>query len=446
MNPMERFNRATPFVAGFCGLLIAQQSYGEGFLEDSKASILARNFFSNADNRSGAAAPNYTQEWGQGFMLNYQSGYTPGTVGLGIDALGQLGIRLDSGKGRHYNPQSTAFNGNIFPTDSDGRAVDEFSSMGATLKARVSQTELKYGTLVPMLPVVMSTDRMLQQTFRGGQVQSKDLKDFIFTAGQLEHVMGRGSTNQMGMSIPGANNPLTGEFVNKFYYAGVDYKPVKDLTLQYYYGNLENFYKQNFLGLKYDMQLGPGTLRTDLRHFDNRSDGANGHDPAFYTVGYYGNGVTKGEVDSRLSSAQFTYLIDGHTFAAGYQAVTGDSDAVWLNQGDGSTAYFMTESMIGKFQRAGERTWQVRYGYDFARLGVPGLNFLAMYESGSNIQTSDGDKKEWERNVTLSYVLQSGPAKNLSIALRHAQLRTEFASQRDADEHRIIVSYPINIF
>src|SRR5690606_10262292 len=163
-----------------------------------------------------------------------------------------------------------------------------------------------------------------------------------FTAGQLEHVMGRGSTNQMGMSIPGANNPLTGEFVNTFYYAGVDYKPTQDLTLQYYYGNLENFYKQNFLGLKYDMQLGPGTLRT----FDNRSDGANGHDPAFYTVGYYGNGVTKGEVDSRLSSAQFTYLINGHTFAAGYQAVTGDSDAVWLNQGDGSTAYFMTESMI----------------------------------------------------------------------------------------------------
>ncbi|KPY53925.1 Outer membrane porin OprE [Pseudomonas amygdali pv. sesami] len=110
------------------------------------------------------------------------------------------------------------------------------------------------------------------------------------------------------------------------------------------------------------------------------------------------------------------------------------------------TGNLLTFSTIGKFQRAGERTWQVRYGYDFARLGVPGLNFLAMYESGSNIQTSDGDKKEWERNVTLSYVVQSGPAKNLSVALRHAQLRTEFASQRDADEHRIIVSYPINIF
>ncbi|MEB0007229.1 hypothetical protein QN400_07040 [Pseudomonas sp. RTC3] len=43
---------------------------------------------------------------------------------------------------------------------------------------------------------------------------------------------------------------------------------------------------------------------------------------------YYGDGVTKGKVDSRLSSAQFTYLVNGPTFAAGLQQVSGDSDAV----------------------------------------------------------------------------------------------------------------------
>ncbi len=442
---MELFNRAPTVMAGLCGLFLAQQSVAAGLVEDSTLNILARNFFSNADNRSGAADPNYTQEWGQGFIATFQSGFTQGTVGFGMDAIGMFGVRLDSGKGRHYNPQSTAFNGNIFPTDHDGRAVDQFGSLGLTAKARVSKTELKYGTLVPMLPVVMSTDRMLQQTFNGGQIQSRELDDLTFTAGQLEHVKGRGSSNQMGMSIPGANNPQTGEFVNKFYYGGVDYKASKDLTLQYYYGRLEDFYKQNFLGLKYDLPVGPGTLRADLRFFDNRSDGANGHDPAYYTLGYYGDGVTKGKVDSRLSSGQFTYLIKGHTFAAGLQQVSGKSDAVWLNQGDGSTAYFMTESMIGKFQRAGETTWQVKYGYDFAALGVPGLTFMGMYESGSNIRTSTGDKKEWERNLTLSYVVQQGPLKDLSIVLRHASLRSEVSTQRDTDEHRVIVSYPLNI-
>ena len=32
------------------------------------------------------------------------------------------------------------------------------------------------------------------------------------------------------------------------------------------------------------------------------SPDANGNDPAFYTFGYYGNGVTRGMVDSRLGS------------------------------------------------------------------------------------------------------------------------------------------------
>lgn len=85
----------------------------------------------------------------------------------------------------------------------------------------------------------------------------------------------------------------------------MDYRATKDLTLQHYYGNLQDFYKQSFLGLKYDWQVGPCTLRTGLRHFDNCSDGANGHDPDFYTFRYYGDGVTKGKVDSRLNSAQF---------------------------------------------------------------------------------------------------------------------------------------------
>lgn len=61
---MELFNRAPTVLAGLCGLLIAQQGYAAGLVEDSKLNVLARNFFSNADNRSGAADPNYTQEWG----------------------------------------------------------------------------------------------------------------------------------------------------------------------------------------------------------------------------------------------------------------------------------------------------------------------------------------------------------------------------------------------
>ena len=63
---MELFNRAPKVMVGLCGLFIAQQGLAAGLVEDSKLNILARNFFSNADNRSGAADPNYTQEWARG--------------------------------------------------------------------------------------------------------------------------------------------------------------------------------------------------------------------------------------------------------------------------------------------------------------------------------------------------------------------------------------------
>lgn len=439
---------------GVLGVLLAQQGYAAGFVEDSHATLLSRNFFSNVDNRDGSANPNFTQEWGQGFVLNYASGFTQGPVGFGLDAVGMLGLRLDSGKGRHYNPTSTASNGNVFPTDSDGRAVDDFASLGPTLKARIGKTEFRYGTLQPRLPVLMSSDRLVFQTFNGFQVESKDIDKLTLTAGRIDHVKERGSTDWEGMSIAGANatvdptnptvNTTRSTHVNQFLYAGGTYKLNADLSLLYYFAQLEDFYNQHFLGTVYGLNLGPGRLTTDVRYYNNSSSGANGNDPEYYSSGYYGNGRTRGEVDSRLSSVLFTYAIGAHQFGAGYQQVNGDSDAVWVNEGAGTTSNFITETMSGKFARAGERSWQVRYAYDFTSLGAPGLSFRGAYYSGDHIKTATSDKQEWARDLTLAYVVQSGPAKGLSTQLRYGIFRTDM--QRDTDEYRVIVDYPINLF
>lgn len=83
---------ALAITAGTLGAL-AQQAVAAGFIEDSKASLTLRNFYINTDNRNGTASPSKQEEWGQGFILNYQSGFTQGTVGFGVDALGLLGVR-----------------------------------------------------------------------------------------------------------------------------------------------------------------------------------------------------------------------------------------------------------------------------------------------------------------------------------------------------------------
>src|SRR5471032_582450 len=439
-------NKSTLALAVAVGVL-AQQAGAAGFIEDSKATLGLRNFYINTDNRDGTGA-NKNEEWGQGFDLRFISGYTQGTVQFGVDAIGLYGVRLDSSPAKSGNPSGTASGGTVFPSDGANGAVPDFGSLGLTGKVKISQTELKVGTLMPNNPVIKYNDgRLLPQTFIGGELKSNDIKDLTLTAGQIESAKGRNSSNDADLSINGANkgsNYDTGKFSNKFYYAGADYKITKDLTASYYYGELKDFYSQNFLGLVHNWSIGPGILKSDLRYYRSRDNGANGSEPAYYTTGYYSDNkpVTAGKVDNDLYSYLALYSVEGHTFGGGYQYTKGDSDFPWLNQGDGSSNSTITDMQIQKFARAGERTWQARYAYDFAKVGLPGLTAGVIYLRGNNIATSAGDKTEWERDLTVGYVVPEGPLKNLGVAWKNAMWRTDVAT-RDQDENRLIVSYSI---
>lgn len=440
-------NKSTLAMAVAVGVL-AQQAGAAGFVEDSKATLGLRNFYINTDNRDGTANPSRQEEWGQGFIFNFASGYTQGTVGFGVDAIGLLGVKLDSGKGTAYNAGSANKGGTVFPSDSDGRAVDDFSSLGLTAKAKISKTELRLGTLQPKLPVVTTNDgRLLPQTFEGGQITSNDIDKLTLVGGKLEHAKGRNSTNNDSLTIAGSNGATTTATSNKrsneFYFAGGDYKITKDLTAQYYYGNLEDFYKQHFLGLTHNWALPVGSLKSDLRYFNSDSDGKNSSQEG-RLAGYRSSGFqNNGEVDNRTWSAKFTYSLQGHALSAGYQRVNGSSDFPFLNQGDGASAYLITDSQIGKFQRAGERTWLAQYAYDFATVGLPGLTTSVIYLKGDNVATSTGDKGEWERDFNLGYVVQEGTFKGLGLAWKNATLHSDVT--RNQDENRLILSYTLSI-
>jgi hypothetical protein len=74
--------------------------HASGFIDDTKASIESRTVYFNRDFRDGHTSTEQgaskRDESAQGFILNLQSGYTEGTVGFGVDALGMLGLKLDS--------------------------------------------------------------------------------------------------------------------------------------------------------------------------------------------------------------------------------------------------------------------------------------------------------------------------------------------------------------
>jgi len=151
-----------------CGgaVVIATSPASAAFIEDSKASIDLRNFYMNRDFRQSGAAQSKAEEWAQGFMLKMETGYTEGPVGFGLDAIGLLGVKLDSGSGRGGT--------GLLPRSASGEPADDYGTAGLTAKAKLSATTLHVGTLQPVIPVLMRNDsRLLPNIYRGAWLQSK---------------------------------------------------------------------------------------------------------------------------------------------------------------------------------------------------------------------------------------------------------------------------------
>lgn len=393
---------------------------GFSFVDDAKATLGLRNLYFNGDYREGTGEDD--KAWGQGFMLDFQSGYTQGPVGFGLDVFARAGIRLD-----YQGSQS------MFPEDDDGGAVPEFSQIDFAAKAKVSETELKVGRgLQPSLPVLMRNDgRLLPQTYSGATLTSKEIDNLTLRLGQMDESSGRNSTSHDNLRIGGSS-----ELVNKFQYAGGDAQLGDNLVASYYFAKLKDYYKQHYLGAVHTLDLGAGQLITDLRYFDSGSTGANDSGAA----GYAARGIyNDGEVDNRAMSAMFTYKLSNHGLGLGYQKMSGDSNFVYLDNGGGSTAYLITDSQINKFERAGEKTWVGEYTYNFADM-VPGLKFTGKYLRGSDFDTLPGvGDKEWERNLRLDYTVQQGFLKDLGVSVRHASLRSDI--DRAQDQLRVYLTY-----
>ena len=429
--------------------LVAPSVAQADFVNDTKANLQMRNLYFNNDIRE--ANNGQSEEWGQGFVLNVQSGFTEGTVGFGLDAVAMLGLRLDGG-GKETNRKAgkvdqTRVPGQLFPTKSNGKARSEYSKLGLTAKMRVSETEARIGTLQPKLPILINNDgRLLPQMFEGGQITSKEIDNLTLTGGLINHAVGRSSTNRSGLAVAGGSAES-----NKFWFAGGDWQAMPDLKAQYYFAKLEDYYKQNFLGLNHNWELGEKrSLNTDLRYFRTTADG-NNKNAAGRAEGYSVGGYTKngnGKIDNNTWSLAFTYKMDAHALMLGHQRVSTGSNFVQLNQGGtgegaaGASLYLHTDRLANSFTKAGERTTFVDYTYDFADLGMPGLKAGAAYLRGNNIQVKDkSSAKEWERDLRLDYTVQEGTFKNVTLSYRNATFRS--GADKNVDQNRVIINYTL---
>nr|MBO2509558.1 outer membrane porin, OprD family [Gammaproteobacteria bacterium] len=395
---------------------------GEGLIEGASATLQARTYYFSRDYSDivGAGQQAKAEEWAQGFILNFKSGYTPGPLGFGVDALGLLGIKLDSSPERG--------NSGLLPVQDDGRAADEYSRLGLTLKARLSKTELRVGELQPNLPVLTFSDiRLLSPSYQGLGITSGEIDGLSLQAGHLTSTSLRNEAGDDRMLAMLGHLPQRQASSDAFNYVGGDYQfNAGRSSLSLWYGQLEDIYAQGFVGLKHSQALGDWLLGANLGYYSAREDGQE----------------RLGEIDNRAFFTLLSARRGGHSFHLGYQGIYGDQafPRVFAN-----ITPLGNEVPTFEFASADERSWQVRYDYDFAALGLPGLSSTLRYIRGDNVDTGLGyEGRDRERDLDIAYVVQSGALRGLGIRLRNVAARSNYRS--DIDENRLILSYTWSLF
>lgn len=231
----------------------SQQSTSQGFIEDSHLDLFLRNAYIKRDYRDGLPDK---AEWGQGIIATFESGFTQGPVGFGVDGIAQYAVRLDGGRGR-----SGAGGIDFFAQDDDGRAKSDLAKFGATAKMRFSNTVLSYGSQRPMLPIVYADDsRLLYESYTGTMLTSKEIDGLEINAGYL--------TDQQRKSDDSHNSGL-----KSLTFGGASYQFNDQLSGALYASHVEDVLNKQYLGLNYKQPFAADQqLIVDFNGYNSRLD------------------------------------------------------------------------------------------------------------------------------------------------------------------------------
>lgn len=419
-------------------MVIAEEKNG-GFIEDSSLTVLNRNYYFNREHRNGESSPTgngYSEAWANAIITKFESGFTQGTIGVGVDAFAMIGIKLDTGGGRNGGRSSF----DVLPVNSNGEARDEYTKVGGAAKIRAFDTVVKVGDVFPSTPVVAAGDsRLLPESFTGVTATNTSIEGLTVQGGRL-HAMSQPVSSNMRDNFATfyagpVNSPWAGYF-------GGDYNLNKNVTLSLYSSRLKDAWNQYYAGTGLNY-----SLSNELSVFGGLN---------YYKAVDEGKKLL-GDFDNNIWSGKVGVKYGAHTLALSHQRNNGNNDFDYLRQSD---SIFLDNSIqYSDFNSPKERSWMVRYDLDMTSYGVPGLSFMTRYGRGtdadySNANTTymrrdaDGnpltDQKRWERDIEVKYVVQTGTLKDMSFRLRQANTRaTTFES--DLDEVRVIIEYPLAI-
>lgn len=421
--------------------VLAAQDNAKGFLEGSHLNLLNRYVFEQLDYRNGSSfraangerGKTQARESAYGLMLNFQSGYTRGPIGFGMDAhaYGAVNLGTDADSARS-TPRYVAKDGLAIP--------DSFGRMGGALKARVSSTEFKWGEMRTKNPIFSSSDtRLLPETNQGWLITSADIPTLALQAGRFTAWADRNARkngNRLQANYSGASG-------DSFLFAGGTWNtPLRNLSLTGYWGEYEDNWKTWYLGSFYKLPIADNkALSFSLNLYSSRDSGK----------------AKSGALDTTTWSLMSAYAFGPHKLGLGYQKVNGDNPFDYANRG---SIWLENAMQLSDFNGPREASWQLRYDVDLGALVTPGLSAGMAYTRGSGIDHSrlntvyanylgySGTRgKHWERDMVVRYVVQDGWSKGLSLQLRYGVHRVNKAQgESNMDQIRLLAEMPMTIF
>ncbi|MEX5351069.1 OprD family porin [Pseudomonas juntendi] len=420
----------------------ADEAKADGFIEGATLNLHFRNAYFNRNNLNPGVRD--LREWGQGAVARFESGYTPGVVGFGLDAHGILGLKLDGGGGHAGTsilPEHIKDNGEL------GAAPRSFSTAGAAVKFKAFDTELKAGDLFLTNPVIAGGEtRMLPQTFRGVSLTNTSIDGLLLEGGQVSFTK---PYNQSGhRRIDTYYGQLAdGTKSDHLSWAGLSWNGTENINTNLYAAELKDIWNQYYVDFDYTYVVNDLVSLNPGLHFYHTQDTGQ---------------ALLGNIDNNTYSLHFTVNAGYHSITAAYQRVNGNTPFDYINLGD--SVYLDNSRMYSDFNAPNERSWKLQYDYDFTGVGIPGLSTSVSYSRGEADLTKAAQNDyygyynaegknamHWERDLDIKYVFQQGNLKDLSVLLRYATHRgsqgyADIDDNSDNDEVRVIVDYPLNIF
>lgn len=393
------------------------------FIDDSNVQLKFKNFYLDREyNQDTAGVVNKGYgNWTQAVTLDAKSGYHDIGAGIqvGADLLAQYAVSLKANGNDIHMPFDA----------SEGKSERDNAKLGATLKVKVSETELKVGDLLPMSPVVFfDPSRQLLTTYSGAWLESKDLKNTKLTLAYIDGINARYDNQYQDLSLF-PNNNFTKTTNDGMYIAGIDYQFTPKIAGSYWYADVTNIYQQHYAAGAFKTNLSEKTkLDAHIRYFDNSESG----DKLY------------GSIDSQAVSAGAKINNGMHTVQLGYQQMFGEHGkeaTMFPTLGGWVPQPYLDNWSVASFIRKDERSWSLGYTYNFKDVGISGLTATVRHFRGDNIDfgAAKPEGKENENNVIVNYVVPEGKLKGLGF--NYMFIDTNYNFGNDLQEHRIATTY-----